>query len=194
VPLRRQALLTVLDYDEAYFHNTGGGFDRDMRKVDRGDAREGAACIVKFRRGLKALGHAPDKLLQPACESTNLVLQVRATFDATRGTIAPSPSTHPPTKASPAACKKAARPAWDKIDKLTEPTTSTLKPIFKSHWSPVYNTHGIKKRLWLGGLAPSLKWLVQAFGPGGAPITLTVHIWDNQVLYLLGGRWLTTIR
>ena len=118
---------SVLDYDEAYFHDSESGFDRDMRKVDRGDAQDGVECIIKLRRGVEPLDHASSKLVQPVCESKNLFLQLQATFSATRDTVAASIFTHPPTKPSSAACKKVALAAWAEIDKLCADNRGNLQ-------------------------------------------------------------------
>ena len=151
----------VIDYDEAKWHQD---FERDERKVDRGDALASVVTIVKFRRGVGALQHTSPKLVQIECKSNALFQQMVATYEACKGHHNFDLFPHAPRKDAAKACKHVALDAYKRIDALTLAAAKKVEVIFGSSWRKVYNTHGIKSRLWLGTLVASLEWLKSVFG------------------------------
>ena len=151
----------VIDYDEAKWHQD---FERDARKVDRGDALSSVETIVKFRRGVGALQHTSPKLVQIECKSYALFQQMVATYEACKGHQNLTFFLHAPRKDAAKACKHVALDAYKRIDALTLAAAKKVEVIFGSSWRKVYNTHGIKSRLWLGTLVASLEWLKTVFG------------------------------
>ena len=158
--LRSDALIgpgDVLEYDELHWH---GDVQRDVRKTTR-LMEHGARRIVRLRRGCAPLKPLLGPVDGDACVYVDVVVETMSTYEQVMGT-AKALQCDPPHRSVLLDAISIGKLAFEERDARTQAALAHLTTLLGAHAATrVYETHGVKTRLYDVTFRDGLEWLIR---------------------------------